>query len=74
MHIMLYNVYREENVVMSRQRLLTVQDAAGLLGVNPETLRRWDNSGKFKARRHPINNYRLYSLKEVETLKRKIQG
>ena len=74
MHIMLYNVLREENAGMLRQRLLTVQDAAGLLGVNPETLRRWDNSGKFKARRHPINNYRLYSLKEVETLKRKIQG
>lgn len=59
---------------MSREKLLTVQEVAALLGVNPETIRRWDNAGKFRARRHPINNYRLYSLKNVEGLRRKIQG
>lgn len=59
---------------MSREKLLTVQEVAALLGVNPETIRRWDNAGKFRARRHPINNYRLYSLKNVEVLRRKIQG
>ena len=27
-------------------KLITIQDAAKLLGVNPETLRRWDRKGK----------------------------
>lgn len=71
---MLYNVCGKENGSMSREKLLTVQEVAALLGVNPETIRRWDNAGKFRARRHPINNYRLYSLKNVEGLRRKIQG
>ncbi len=30
-------------------KLLTIQEAAALLGVHPETLRRWDNDGKLKA-------------------------
>ena len=38
-----------------KKKLITIQDAAKLLGVNPETLRRWDRKGKFKAKRHPIN-------------------
>lgn len=29
--------------------LLTIQEAAEMLGVHPETLRRWDRSGKLKA-------------------------
>jgi len=40
---------------------LTTQEAADLIGVSPKTLRRWDNEGKLKAARHPINGYRLYS-------------
>lgn len=40
---------------------LTTQEAAELIGVSPKTLRRWDNDGKLKASRHPINGYRLYS-------------
>lgn len=44
----------------------TIGDAAKKLNVNPETLRRWDNSGKFKSTRHPINNYRVYSEEQLE--------
>lgn len=30
-------------------KLLRIREAAQMLGVNPETLRRWDKSGKLKA-------------------------
>lgn len=52
--------------------ILTITKAAILLGVTPMTLRRWDKLGKFKSRRHPMNNYRLYRKDEVLALKRRI--
>lgn len=30
-------------------KLLRIREAAEMLGVNPETLRRWDREGKLKA-------------------------
>jgi excisionase family DNA binding protein len=54
--------------------LLTVAEAAVLLGISQPTLRRWDDSRKFPARRHPINAYRLYSRGDVMNLRKKIVG
>jgi len=51
---------------------LTVGEAAELLGVSKDTLRRWDRAGKLKARRHPITGYRLYLRRELEALLRGI--
>lgn len=51
---------------------LTIKEAAKILGVAPITLRRWDNSGKLKTKRHPMNNYRIYDFVEVEALKKAI--
>jgi excisionase family DNA binding protein len=51
---------------------LTVKEASKILGVTPVTLRRWDNAGKLKAKRHPMNNYRIYDPVEVEELKQAI--
>jgi excisionase family DNA binding protein len=62
------------NVLSMRDKLITVQEAAKLLGVNPETLRRWDRKGKVTAKRHPINNYRLYSKVQVLSLRKDIHG
>jgi len=52
--------------------LLKIKEAAQFLGVNIKTLQRWDDIGKFKALRHPINNYRLYKLEDLEKLVRRI--
>jgi excisionase family DNA binding protein len=41
---------------------LTVKEAAMFLGVTTKTLRKRDRAGKLRARRHPINGYRLYRL------------
>lgn len=50
------------------ENYLSVSQAAEILKISPETLRRWDNSGKFKSSRHPINNYRVYSEEQVVNL------
>lgn len=51
-----------------QHKLITIKQAAKILGVTPLTLRNWDNSGKFAASRHPINNYRVYKLADIENL------
>jgi excisionase family DNA binding protein len=59
---------------MSPMGYLTVKQVAKLLGVTPLTLRNWDKSGKLKAMRNPINNYRIYNAKEIEFFLRKIES
>jgi excisionase family DNA binding protein len=54
-------------------RYLTVKQVAKLLGVTPLTVRNWDKSGKLKAIRHPINNYRLYRLEDIENFLKKLK-
>jgi MerR family transcriptional regulator, copper efflux regulator len=55
-------------------RLHTLEDyvrvgvAAAILGVTTKTLRNWDRSGKVKAKRHPVNGYRIYLRKELDSL------
>ena len=46
----------------------SIKEAAEVLGVSPHTLRNWDRSGKFKAQRHPMNNYRVYKLSALERI------
>ena len=53
---------------------LTVAEAANVLGVSKDTLRRWDRAGKLTARRHPVTRYRLYLQKELEDLLRLLGG
>ncbi len=60
-------------VLSMKNKFITIQKAAEILGVNPETLRRWDRKGWFVANRHPMNQYRLYDLVAVRELKNKIQ-
>jgi MerR family copper efflux transcriptional regulator len=53
---------------------LTVQQAAAVLGVSPSTLRNWDRAGKLKARRNPMNGYRLYARDELQKLLNSVKG
>ena len=48
--------------------LVTLKNASKILNVSPETLRNWDKQGKLKANRHPVNQYRLYDLDEIQSL------
>lgn len=44
----------------------SISEVAELLNKSPETLRRWDNSGKFSALREPISNYRIYKKEQLK--------
>lgn len=41
-------------------KLLRIREAAELLGVNLETLRRWDREGNIKAIRIGLRGHRMY--------------
>jgi len=57
------------------QDYFRVTEAAGLLGVVPNTVRAWGASGKLKLTeyRHPVNNYRLYKKKDLSALLKKLE-
>jgi excisionase family DNA binding protein len=54
--------------------VITIKEAALVLGVSPVTLRRWDASGKFRTHRHPVSNYRVYKKADVLRLRKRIEG
>jgi excisionase family DNA binding protein len=51
---------------------MRVAEAADYLGVSPNTLRNWVNAGKIAAIRHPVNDYRLFKLEDLEDLLKKV--
>ncbi len=54
---------------MSRPvKLLRIREAAEMLGVNPETLRRWDREGKLKAIIISKRGDRRYKKEDIEKL------
>ena len=55
------------------EKFLSISEVSKIIGVSKETLRRWDNDGKFKSIRHPINNYRVYPEPQVMYLAEELQ-
>lgn len=53
--------------------LLTVSDAANLVGVSSDTIRRWEKAGLLKSHRSR-QNYRLFNYEEIKRVKNKING
>ena len=47
------------------ERVFSINKAAEILNISKETLRRWDNDGKLKSIRNPINNYREYRKEDL---------
>lgn len=47
-------------------QLLRIREVAEILGVNPETLRRWDRSGKLKALIVSTRGDRRYKREDIE--------
>ncbi len=48
-----------------QDKLIRINEAAELLSVHPETLRRWDREGKLNAITINERGDRRYSLKEI---------
>lgn len=49
-------------------KYVTIKQASKILGVSSLTLRNWDNNGRFPAGRHPISNYRVYRIEDLEKI------
>lgn len=47
---------------------LRVSDAAGYLGVSPNTVRNWERAGKLASHRHRVNHYRLFKQVDLDDL------
>ena len=45
-----------------------VKQAALMLGLSPNTVRKWGSLGKIPEFRHPVNTYRLYRRSDLEKL------
>lgn len=61
-------MYSVDRGLTMKKGLVTVKKAAETLGVSIQTLIRWDKKGKLKAVRHPMNNYRLYRLVDLQKI------
>lgn len=66
------HVYNDGIGLGMKKGLVTVKEAAGLLNVSSQTIRRWDKQGKLKAVRHPMNNYRVYRIVELRKIVNKL--
>ena len=53
---------------MTNTTLYSVSEAAQILGVHPNTLRKWDNEGIANALRLPGGNHRRFTQAEIERL------
>jgi len=56
-----------------RSQYVTIKEAASILSVSPNTLRNWGAAKKIEEYRHPLNNYRLYKLMDLEKIYRQLQ-
>lgn len=54
--------------MITKNQFITIKEAASILGVSKVTLRNWDKSGKLTAYRHPMNNYRIYKITDIEKI------
>ena len=57
-----------------RETYVRVQEAAEILGVVPNTVRKWGATGKIPEYRHPANGFRLYKREELEAFLRRIES
>lgn len=51
---------------MTQQELITISEAAEILGISVDTLRRWDKSGKLSPSKTSDAGYRLYDKLQIE--------
>ena len=54
------------SIIMAEQELITISEAAEILGVSIDTLRRWDKNGKLSPVKISDAGYRLYSRSQIE--------
>ena len=60
---------------MKEKKFYTLGEVTRLVGCPRQNIYHWEKEGKIpKAKRNPLSNYRLYTLDEIEQLKRLYNG
>ena len=57
--------------ISRKQKLISLAEAARILGVSPWTLRLWDNKGLLKAVRIGSRKDRRYRIEDIEKIVKK---
>jgi excisionase family DNA binding protein len=53
------------------KKTLALAEVCNLLGISRKTFYNWEDAGKIpKPRRDPMSNYRVFSLKDIDKLKK----
>ena len=55
---------------MKKKDYYTMKDVIEIVGVCKNTIINWERSGRIKVRRDPLFNYRVFSLGEIQKLKK----
>ncbi|KKW09489.1 MAG: Transcriptional regulator, MerR family [Candidatus Kaiserbacteria bacterium GW2011_GWA2_49_19] len=55
-------------------KFMLIKEAALFLQVSKLTLRNWDRAGKLTAYRHPISNYRVYRVEDLEKIIKRMES
>ena len=63
-----------DNLRNQEKNLLNINEVAKLFGVHPETVRRWDKSGKLKSIRIGNFGHRKYKKADIDNLLRPSQN
>ncbi len=62
---------KKKIIVIGGEKYYRVSEVCKALGIFKNTLYNWEKKGKIpKARRNPMSNWRLYSQKDIEEIKR----
>lgn len=70
----LHSFRRCDRIKHMEEKLLTIAEAAKILGVSLDTLRRWDKSGKLVAIRKDGGTHRYYREKDLEIFSSDLMG
>ncbi len=64
-HFLEFYAFAHRFSINKENKLVKIRDASILLGVHPETLRRWDRSGRLKAVRMGTGGHRRYRVVDL---------
>lgn len=60
-------------IVVSMNGMLTISQAANIIGISTDTIRRWEKKGLIKGFRSPLN-HRLFNIEEIKRIHSKLSG
>lgn len=70
----IYKVYKIYKIIKEMKKYY-IKDLEKILGVGRTTFFYWEKAGKVpRAKRTPMGNYRYWTAKEINKLKRMIEG